>query len=225
MEYADETAIMQWTAVPGGAVGILRFCASSDLDMWLFDLSVIADLVYIPYAADLSEWAEYLDHPESDQGPYRDMTLDYRDGEGLEIRSPEFDMDLPPDLIRVTDRSFLTLSRDIYEEDGKPVWGLRKINFSENKKDNFLISYRFMKPSEDLPETYHEAWEDFINREHPYNALAYTLEGHTDIGTIHPQFGPDDESVYSLYMGFEGNLDQDEMDARLETLKEVLVFK
>ncbi|WP_319563062.1 serine protease [Marispirochaeta sp.] len=225
IDYADEVGIMMWTAVPSGVIGVMTFVDSSSLDMWLYDFGKIADLIYVPYSATLQEWAGYLANEESSFGQYADMDLSYENEGRLNVETDEISISFGSDFLTVGDTMMMTLTRDVFEQEGEFVWGLRKINFSESKRDNYFVSYRFLKPSEDLPESYHQKWEDFRNRRHPYNSSTYMLDGHTDIGTVHPQFSEDEESVFSLYLAYEGDQSKESMEQRLEFLKTALSFK
>lgn len=224
LAYADQVIIMMWSAVPYGASGVLCCVSSAQMDMWRYDMGVIADLLYIPYSATLEEWSGYLGHPESSFGPYADMVFEYvPDGE-FSLNSEEFSLEFTSDFLTVADTMMMTLTRDIYEEDDNFVWGLRKVNISESDKFNFFVSYHFIKPSSKLPEKFHREWQDFVEGQHPYNLSAYSLEGHTNIGTVNPQSDSSEGSAFSLYLGLEGNRSQEEMEERMNVLKSALNF-
>ena len=224
LTYSDQVIIMMWSAVPYGASGVLCCVPSCQLDMWCYDMGVIADLLYVPYSATLEEWSGYLNHPESSYGPYADMSLDYVPDGDFSVKSKDFSLEFSSALLTVADTMMMTLTRDIYEENGDFVWGLRKVNISEFDKYNFFVSYRYLKPSSKLPERFQKEWKDFIDGRHPYNSSSYALEGHTNIGTVNPQFDGSDGSAFSLYLGLEGDHSQEEMEERLNVLKSSLNF-
>lgn len=223
IDYSDQVCIMMWLPLPGGASGLLRFPSTAALDAWLYDLEVIANLAYVPYTASLAEWDDYLQHPDSADGPYAGMRLVYQEDGELAVASEEFSLQFDSSFLEVQDDTMMMLARDFYLNDDRAVWGLRKIILSESRRDNYIVSYKFLPPAEALPEDYHAEWDDLRNDRHPYNAAAYAIEGRTGIGTKHPQSSGD--RVLSLYLGFEGDHPQAVMEERLEVFKGALVWK
>jgi hypothetical protein len=109
---------------------------------------------------------------------------------------------------------------------------VRKITFSEANKDNYFVLYRHVKPYADLPDGYKKSWENILQKGHPYNAIPFTEEGRTNIGTVlYANSRKNDgalnkeQFVFSLYLGKEGSIKEENIRADLNTLKDSLKIR
>jgi hypothetical protein len=98
--------------------------------------------------------------------------------------------------------------------------------YSEARKDNFFVLYRFLKPHAELPHSYLKEWESVVQRRHPYNGIPYTKEGRTNIGFVHPIHAMQDrigfdknQYVFTVYFAKEGNVQDTEIEKTLKTLQ------
>ena len=223
VDYIDYACIMMWIPVPSGVAGVMNFVDSSDMNLWMYDLERIADLTYVPYAATLEEWREYLKHPESASGPYADMELDFRIEDKISIDSPEFTLSFDSSFFEVDEKMIIWLIRDFYSNGDDVVWGLRDIMISEEGWGGSVRLTKLFKPSGDLPRAFHQRWEDVQELDHPYNSRTYQLEGYTNISTVHPQ--SNQELALLMTVDLEGDHPQELMTERLEFFKKALVLK
>jgi len=213
-----------WTPVPFGVVGVIRFVGSSDIETWKYELSVTADLIMVPYSTDLDNWKSFLNHPASAKTPYGDLKLDFVADSHITLKSTEFKLDMKDDYIPINGDTMLGLLRTFApNEDGQVSWDLQKINLSERGKDNFIISYRFIEPPIQADESLKRKWNSILSRDHPYNDSFYQEEGISKIGSI-STLSTNDSLEYSLFIGIEGNHDQDYMESKLKELNASLIY-
>ena len=98
--------------------------------------------------------------------------------------------------------------------------------------DNRIVLYRHVKPSVDLPDSYKKSWENILQKGHPYNAIPFTEEGRTNIGSVLYENSKKKDGgmnkgqfVFSIYLGKEGSIKEANIKADLQTLKESLKIK
>lgn len=221
--YIDNVCIMMWVPVPSGVAGVMNFIDSSAIDLWMYDFERIADLIYVPYAATLEEWRDYLNHPESALGPYADLELDFRIEDKISMNSPEFTLSLDSSFFEVNEKMIIRLMRDFYLSGDDVVWGLRDIMVSEEGAGSSFRLTKIFAPPGDLPRPFHQSWKNIQNLDHPYNSKTYQLEGFTNISTVHPQ--SNQELALPLTLQLEGDHPQEVMTEQLAFIKKALVLK
>jgi hypothetical protein len=124
----------------------------------------------------------------------------------------------------ITDKMYLGLMHDFYLDRGEVVWGLRRVSLEEEGRENYLVSYRYIKPPDGLDARYEEQWDSFNRREHPYNETPFAQDGRTDIGAVLRAPSADSPFGYSLYLGWEGSIAPELMKQKLAELKGCLVY-
>ncbi len=220
----DEVIILVWIPLPYGLSGLMYTVESPQVQTALVSLRNIVNLVYVPYLAYLDEWRGYLSHALGREGPYGDMILDYRDQADMSIDSEEISLTLNSDLFTVEDLMTLGLYRNFYRKDGKVIWGLRKVMVNEYHHQINLSAIFRKQPDDDAPEKFHQEWEDFRNRRHPYNSQFFHMDEVSGIGAPHPQFFSDDTEGFSLFLWVEGLQTQEFMEENLAVIGRALQY-
>ena len=98
---------------------------------------------------------------------------------------------------------------------GNIIWDLTGISIWENKNDkNYLSIIRATVPEKELPDNFHDEWNDLVKRKYPYNRETQLEGSQTYISDLHNKFASlsdyDKEhlkKVYSLGLSFEGKID------------------
>ena len=224
VEFSDEVAILLYTPTPDGLVGAMRFCNHYDVESWLYDLKKITDLTYIPYVGTLIQWQGFLQQDTRLSGPLSTVRLQYKPGASLRVDWGGFRLACDNSQLEITDKMYLGLMHDFYLDRGEVVWGLRRISLDEERRENYVVSYRYIKPPDGLDARYAEQWDGFNRREHPYNETPFAQDGRTDIGTVLRAPGADSPFGYSLYLGLEGSIGPEIMKQKLAELKSCLVY-
>jgi hypothetical protein len=126
--------------------------------------------------------------------------------------------------MKISDNSDLRLHFGYFQEQGRTVWDITEIGIAEDKykQIGYTVS-RTMKPPEKLGDEYQSSWENMVERRFPYNRSAYFKDKITIISATYNQGSQlekgDESSIPVLYtVGYvkEGNVDQKEMEAKLE---------
>ncbi len=232
IEYSDEVGILLFTPTPDGVVCLLNFSRYFQRDVWLVDLKKILDLVYVPYFGTMEQWVEFLKLKHYLYGSLLDFKVHYKENESVNLNIGDMKFNFDHNLIKIENRSKLGLLYDFYPDQGKNVWGLREVYFKENKKDNYFILYRHIKPHEDLPDSYKKNWENILQKGHPYNEEPYLKDGRTNIGQIyhHKKKAANNPAMknqfaFTIYIGKEGSINKKRMKANLKELAKGVQIK
>jgi len=223
LEFSDGAIITFSTPTPQGKIFILKAVDSNQLDYWLYDMKKIMDFVYLSYFGKLKEWNEFLSLNENLPDCLKNIKFNYKKNESVFLDAKRFSLNLDNKFIEFSDDSTMFLNYDFYLDKGKVVWDIRKVSFSEDKKDNFLVLYKNIKPDTRLPDSYLKNWTSYNNKNHPYNENSYSEEGRTNIGTILVNDSVQDLSktdiIYTLYYAKEGNIENNKLKEELKLLK------
>jgi hypothetical protein len=133
--------------------------------------------------------------------------------------------------MKISDNSDLRLHFGYFQEQGRTVWDITEIGVTEDKYNQigYTVS-RMMKPPKELGDEYQSRWENIAEGRFPYDRSAYHKDKVTIVSTTVPRGSKpekgDGSSRSVLYtVGFikEGNVDQKEMEAKLDLLMRNLV--
>jgi serine protease Do len=232
VEYSDQVGILVYTPTPDGLVCLLKFIRFSQRELWLAEFKRIVDFIYIPYFGTLSQWDDYLQQKDFLYGAFLDAKVVYKDNDTIYINAGGIEIEFDAKLLSIDDKSKLGMLHDFFPDNGKVVWGIRKMTYSESNKDNYFVLYRHVRPSVDLPDSYKKSWENILQKGHPYNAIPFTEEGRTNIGSVlYKNIVKKDGSldkeqfVFSIYLGKEGSIKEEKIKADLKTLKDSFKIK
>ncbi|MBI9098646.1 MAG: trypsin-like peptidase domain-containing protein [Spirochaetaceae bacterium] len=220
LEYSDVAVINLTTPNPKGLATIYSTCYTYSIENALVDLKKITDFVNISYYGDLKQWAEFLQLKEYLFEPISEYSISFLENDSIEFTTDSFDLNSKPLFFNVNEKNTIGLYFDIYPDSGEYKWGIRKfILDSDSGSDNYLLFYRWNKPVEGLKKGFQEDWDkNIMNREHPYNSVAYTDEGVTKIGTIYNDQNllmKQDPYAYSLIVAREGTIANEEISENL----------
>ncbi|OHD76033.1 MAG: hypothetical protein A2V99_09300 [Spirochaetes bacterium RBG_16_67_19] len=224
VEFSDQVAILLSTPTPDGLVASLRFCDYDDLESWLYDLKKIADLIYIPYVGTLVQWQGFLQQSSHLYPPLSTARVLYQPGASLRVEWGDFRLSCDNSQFEITDKMYLGLMHDFYLDRGKVVWGLRRVSLDEERRHNYFVSYRYLRPPEGLDAGYEKQWQGFSRLDYPYNEVPFSKDGRTDIGTVLRLSDADSPFGYSLYLAQEGTIAPELMKQKLTELKSCLVY-
>lgn len=226
IEYSDQAGILYSAPTPDGMVCLLKFVDFSQRDMWLYDLKKTLDFVYIPYYGTLEQWSEFLGQKDLLYGAFLKAKLDYKPDAYFHLAAGEVRVDLDTQLLKIADKTRMSLMHDFYPHDGKIVWGMRSILYSEENHDNYFMVYRHLNPHPELPDRYKRHWESVVQKGHPYDEVPFANEGRTNAGFVHPKYtaakgdGLKQRSwIHTVYLGKEGNIPEERMTTNLNLLK------
>lgn len=195
------------------------------------DLKVLSDFIYVSYFGTFKEWREFLSMKDRLPSLFSTLDIQIKNSELFRYKSKRFSLSYGPDIMKISDNSDLRLHFGYFQEQGRTIWDITEIGVAEDKYNQigYTVS-RTMKPPKELGDEYQNNWENMVEGRFPYNRSAYHKDKVTIISTTYPRDGElekgDGSSSSVLYtVGFikEGNIDQKEMEAKLEVLMRNLV--
>jgi serine protease Do len=224
IEYMDELFITFSLPTPKGEIVLFKNTASANIDVWLYDMKKMTELMYVPYYGKVAEWNEFLRFTDILPDKVNTIKVKAEKGKTLSVSTQKFIVDVPSDVIPISDDTEVTINFDFYPDKGRIVWDVRRILVSEYNKDNYFSLYRHVKPDAKLPEVCIKGWNDILDKKHPYNVTSFVEDGRTNIATVietknKPAAKPDGSSmVYTLYLGYEGSVDGEKMKTLISSL-------
>ena len=136
--------------------------------------------------------------------------------------------------MKISDKSSFQLDFNYFREEGRTVWDINGIMITEEKYNQVSYAvYRMMRPPKDLGDQYQSNWENMVERRFPYNRSAYHKDKMTVISTIYHWTDPSKKDaalsgsvLYTVGLIKEGNVDQKEMETKLEMfVRNLIVYE
>jgi hypothetical protein len=232
IEYSDRKVVTFSLPVPGGCIVMMRTDQTGSVDQGdIPDLKVFSDFIYVSYFGTLKEWREFLGVKERLPSALSTVNIQMKDSEVFRYESKRLSFSYGPDLMKISNGSNLRLDFGYFQEEGRTVWDIAEIGIAEDKykQIGYTVS-RMMKPPEELGDEYQSSWENMVEQRFPYNRSAYFKDKVTIISAIYERGSPREKIgvpsspvLYTVGYIKEGNVDQKEMEAKLELFMRNLV--
>jgi len=232
IEYNDRKVVTFSLPVPGGCIVMMRTDQTGSADQGdIPDLKVLSDFIYVSYFGTFKEWREFLGVKDLLPSALSTVNIQMKNSEVFRYESRRLSFSCGPDIMKISNSSNLRLDFGYFQEQGRTVWDITEIGIAEDKykQIGYTVS-RTMKPPEKLGDEYQSSWENMVERRFPYNRSAYFKDKVTIISATYHRGSPlekgDVSSSPVLYtVGYvkEGNVDQKEMEAKLEMFMRNLV--
>lgn len=232
IEYNDRKVVTFSLPVPGGCIVMMRTDQTGSADQGdIPDLKVLSDFTYVSYFGTFKEWREFLGVKDLLPSALSTVNIQMKNSEVFRYESRRLSFSYGPDIMKISNNSNLRLDFGYFQEQGRTVWDITEIGIAEDKykQIGYTVS-RTMKPPEKLGDEYQSSWENMVERRFPYNRSAYFKDKVTIISATYHRGSPlekgDVSSSPVLYtVGYvkEGNVDQKEMEAKLEMFMRNLV--
>lgn len=213
MEYSDQVIFLCYTPVPTGLLGLLQQSPSSALENWTIDLKKIVDNLSVPYTGRIREWLPFLSQPrERLPGAFQSVRVACEPGKTLQLRTPWVRLDLDKRSASLTPDDFLDLYMGFERVDGQVAWGLRRLVYSEDGSENYLVWNKHLKPEAGMNEQSVKNWQEVARDRHPYAEDIMLNEGRTDIAKVLKSFlakgvpPQDAPSLITLYVARTGTV-------------------
>jgi len=232
IEYNDRKVVTFSLPVPGGCIVMMRTDQTGSADQGdIPDLKVLSDFIYVSYFGTFKEWREFLGVKDLLPSALSTVNIQMKNSEVFRYESRRLSFSCGPDIMKISNSSNLRLDFGYFQEQGRTVWDITEIGIAEDKykQIGYTVS-RTMKPPEKLGDEYQSSWENMVEQRFPYNRSAYFKDKVTIISATYHRGSPlekgDVSSSPVLYtVGYvkEGNVDQKEMEAKLEMFMRNLV--
>lgn len=152
---------------------------------------------------------------------FKNLHIDFAYGQHFSYASPRVALAFTPALQKISADSMLTLGFGFFpDQDGKVVWDVAQVWLAQDSQDHHWLSLRRIDaPPADLDDSYQARWKKVLNRQHPFDAMAYSENDTTKIDTVvPPPRGGAAKVLYTAYVYQPGTQPQAEMKAKLELL-------
>jgi serine protease Do len=232
IEYNDRKVVTFSLPVPGGCIVMMRTDQTGSADQGdLPDLKVLSDFIYVSYFGTFKEWQEFLSMKDLLPSLFSTLDILIKNNEMFRYKSKRLSLSYGPEIMKISDNSDLRLHFGYFQEQGRTVWDITEIGIAEDKYNQIGYTVtRVMKPPKELGDEYQNHWENIAEGRFPYNRSSYHKDKVTIISTTHhrgskseKKDGTPNSVLYTIGFIKEGNIDQKEMEAKLDLLMRSLV--
>jgi hypothetical protein len=179
----------------------------------------ILDYVFVTMEGTLAQWQAYLSDRSLRPKSFEHLKLEIDSHQRLRLASPRFELEVPPELLKLSKDSALRLNFGFFRDGERVVWDVAGLALGEGFHErNWINFWRASAPSSSLPEDFQATWRKLVAHEFPYNATIVTENGETRIETDVAK--ADTAKIrYGLRVYTGGDQQQAAMSEKLERLK------
>lgn len=222
MEYNDDKIGAYMLPVPGGFIAMMQQAQTGYLDLaYMPDLKVYTDFIYLSYFGTIKEWREFYAIKKLHPPVFSSIKIDARPGKYVKYKSKRLSFSYTPDIMEITDDSYLQLSFSYYKNSGNVVWDVARVYAGEDKNnDTYIGVLRNTAPPKSLSDSYKSEWEKIVNRKFPYDASLHYDDNGTRIGSVYSRKlkkrGKNKGDVlYTVWFRKDGKAPENEMKGKL----------
>ncbi|TAN03953.1 MAG: serine protease [Rhodanobacteraceae bacterium] len=219
--YADGYVSLFALPTPDGYAILMRIEPATSKHDTAINMQALTDFVSLPYDGTLKQWKAFLAEPKLLPDAFKDIQISFDYGKDFRYDSARLAFSFTPTLQKINADSMLTLGFTFFPDaSGKVTWGVGQVWLAEDNHDHHWLSLlRNQAPPADLDDSYQSFWKKIVDRQHPYDALAYNESDMTKINAVVPAPRDDKPSVlYTAYVYQPGTQPQAEMKQKLDLL-------
>jgi serine protease Do len=185
---------------------------------------LLLDYVFLTVEGSLPRWRSYLGQKFARAKAFDSVKLDIDVNREVRFRSPHFELDLTPSLLKISDSAIVRMNFAFFHERDTVVWDVAGLYAVEElNSHNSVLVWRRREPTSDLPEGFQTDWHKMTAHEFPYNATISNENGGTWISSTAPASAPDGAKVmYGLTAVTEGSQPREAMESKLNMLQSSL---
>jgi serine protease Do len=184
LPFWDSVAVSLALPVPGGCVSLVRVTPTALEYGTVDEMKMLAGLAYVTYQGTLDNWREFLALKSWQPQAFSKLEIAFEYGKSFRYRSPRLEVELPHDLESITGRSVLALNFSYFRDHGTVVWDVAGIGLlGDEDATTYVDVLRRPRPPGSLGREYQDTWRKLVNREAPYDSIAYPEGRKTLIGT------------------------------------------
>lgn len=219
IEFSDVVIITYSLPTPEGSIILLQSVNSAYLESYQYSSDKMLNFLDISFYGNYKEWKEYLSLKELIPPSLSEITIN-KSSNGIEFRSKNLELISHNSIIKASDDTIITLDYDIFTSNGKIVWDIRRVVFSEITSDNFLLLYKSLRPDIKLRDFFHNEWSNTIATRHPFNNIPFNENGRTNLGKLlnYTKGDNEPEYIYSLFIAKEGRVNDTNMFNSMNSL-------
>jgi len=221
IEYSDEKVVTFSLPVPGGCVTMMRANQTGAVNVGdVADLKILTNFVMAPYHGTLKKWREFLAQRELLPQALSDLKLYFDYGKRFDYQSKHFSLSFTPELLRISEKSLVTLDLDFFRQGGRTVCDVSSLSYGEDLGEyTYFAITRASRPAKGASDKMQAEWEKLAGARYPYNRSAYSEDKFTAItGLVKAPQNPVPEVLYTALYGQNGKVEQAEMDRKFGQL-------
>jgi hypothetical protein len=223
IEFADEVHIMYILPLPDGPVIISTSQDSSFLQDYEWDLRKVCDHLYAAYTAAFEDWVSFLTMRQYIPSFFQNIRFQWNSNErSFSLTCGDIRINANSNVFEWADNSELFLAPSWYKQKDVTIFGFRKIILNKDPWGNdFIIMYRNIIPDPKLGSRVMENWNNLTSERHPFNGVP-AVSARENTGSIGAILNnrPSTDSLISVYLSMENNLDEDNLLLRFNALRQ-----
>ncbi len=173
MSFMDVDMISLALPAPNGYVGMIRFTPSSAVATTTEEIQLLADYFQTSYRGTLPQWRAFLARRALRPAVFDHVKIVYDAAKGLEYESPRLKASVPPDFLKISDNSRLTLNMVHVVDGDKLTWDVG--GFTLNKEDDgdtYVGAYRQPRPAKEAGKDLLQRWDHMIKGDGDFTGVA-----------------------------------------------------
>ena len=216
---------------PLGRIGMVYIGSIHSIDNdLLVDIKEYTNYIYYSYNGTFAQWKDFFNQKKYLPDIFNSYKFSYNENKAT-FNCENFKVSYSNELFKITDDSFMVFKSSYYKNDFENIiWDLTGISIWENKNDkNYLSIIRATIPEKELPDKYHNEWNDLVRRKHPYNREIQLDGSQTYISDLHNKFSSLNDydigilkKVYSLGLSLEGKIEEKIMKEKFDLLDSII---
>ncbi|MDH3974759.1 MAG: serine protease [Deltaproteobacteria bacterium] len=222
MEYSDEKIGAFMLPVPGGFIAMMKQAQTGYLDIaYMPDLKVFTDFIYLSYYGTIKEWKEFYSMKKLHPPVFSSIKIDAKPGKYVKYKSKKLSFSYTPDIMEISDDSYLQLSFSYYKSPKNVVWDVARVYAGEDKNnDTYLGVLRNTAPPKSLSDGYQSSWEKIMNRKFPYDSSLHYDDNGTRISSVYSnkskkRSANNEDILYTVWFRKDGKARESEMKGKL----------
>jgi len=230
LPYANALGVVYSLPVPDGSVMLTRMTSPASVHDTRLDMDQLSGFIHATYEGTLAQWTGYLKNAKLKPAVFKDIRIDFDYGHRFSYASPRVAFSYGPEVQEITPDNMLWLGFRFFLSDGKPVWDVGIVNVwkdsTSDNQENVDIQ-RYMAPPPNLDKDMSSRWQQLVQRQFPFNAVARPENGLMKIDAVAaPAPGEGKPSVlYTAFYGVAGTSSQARMKHQLDLLMKNLRIK
>jgi len=221
LPHIQHMLVLYCLPVPDGYAAMMRLSYTGHLHDDLKEMNALASFVSVAYTGTLAQLRDFMDATVPRRRLLSSIDLAIEPGQSLDYRSARLSLHLTPDMLPLSDETWLALDTAWFPEGNHVVWDVGQVAVRENRESaNNLYVWRMHTPPPDLDESAQLKWKKVVNHQHPYDAVVRVQDDHSLITRVldQPALPGDNPGAvrYLVQLGQDGAAAQDSMPGRLE---------
>ncbi len=227
LEFANSKMVIFSLPTPSGRIGMFYIGDIQNIDNdLLIDIKEYTNYIYYSYNGTFVQWKDFFKQIEYIPDIFKSYNFSYNENK-VSFNCENFEVSYNNEFFKIEDDSYLVTKNSYYKNDNNNIiWDLTGISIGENKNDkNYLSLVRSAKPEEELPDKFHDDWDDLIQRKYPFNRESQLNGSITYISDLHNKFSTLNnydkgllKKVYFLGISLEGKIEDKIIKEKLDLL-------